>query len=142
MTNSEDRVGRRPTPEELRLIQLAAALSPVESLRRIETRSSFVLTNIGLLGTVVALSATLGVRHGHGPGLMSTIAVISGFGAAFCSLLANAPSLRLGINPSNLKEVKDYFESQVKLRGWLTRISYLLLLLTFISGAVVLLSGT
>jgi hypothetical protein len=29
----------------------------------------------------------------------------------------------------------------VKFRGWLTRISYLLLLLTFISGAIVLLSG-
>ena len=141
MTNSKDTVGRKPSSEEVRLMQLATALSPVESLRRIESRSSFVLTNIGLLGTVVALSATLGVSHGHSTRFMATIVVISGFAAAFCSVLANVPSLRW-LNPSNLDEVKDYFESQVRLKGWLMRISYLLLLVTFVSGAVVLLAGT
>ncbi len=142
MSNSEDIVGRAPTSEELRFIELAAALSPVESLRRIETRSGFVLTNIGLLGTLMALAVRVGTPHDVHSRVASAITVISGFGAALFALLANMPSFRLGINRSNIEDVRSYFESQIKLKGWLTRISFLLLLVTFVSGAVALLIAT
>lgn len=141
MSSSDDIIGRAPSSDELRFIQLAAALSPVESLKRIETRSGFVLTNIGLLGTIMALSIKFGVSHSANSRSISTITVISGFGAAFFALLANMPSFRLRVNPSNIEDVRSYFESQIRLRGWLTRIALLLLLVTFVSGAVVLLTA-
>jgi uncharacterized membrane protein required for colicin V production len=115
MSSSEGIVGRPPSSEELRFIQLGAALSPVESLKRIETRSGFVLTNIGLLGTVMALFVTVGVPHGTNSRAVSTITVICGFSAALFALLANMPSFRLGINPSNIEDVRRYFESQIRL---------------------------
>jgi hypothetical protein len=126
--------GTRPSAEMLRWRAAAAEITPAKSLERIETKSTFVFSNVALIGTILT---GLGVLTGVSSRLIdyrSWTRAVAGLlvGALVCALAASLPSLRSRMQTQDLKAVARYYTVNIYVRGWLTRVALLLFSTAFV----------
>jgi hypothetical protein len=115
-------------------------LTPAKALERIDTKVGFVFSNITLIGTVLAgvgiLTGTASRLVEYRPLTITALWLI--LLSLVCALVANLPSLRTGINPDNIDEVRKFYTTNISVRGWLTRFALLLFSAAFAIALVVI----
>lgn len=131
-----DITGEEPTQEDNFWLGVAADdLRPDKSLQRITDRVGFIFTNLTLAGTVLAGAGILigGEAGGHPSPHVLFVLIILVFASAVAALIANLPSIRSEINPSDPDAIRSYYQGAVRWKGWSARIALL-----FFSAALVL----
>lgn len=124
-----DITGQEPTQEDSFWLGVAADdLRPDKSLQRISDRVGFIFTNLTLAGTVLAGAGILiGGEAGRHPNpRMLFFLIVLVFASAASALLANLPSMRSEINPSDPDAIRSYYQGAVRWKGWCARIALLL----------------
>lgn len=128
------RTGRPPGPEDERWLAAGRELTPAKALERIDTKVGFVFSNITLIGTVlVGVGVLTGVSSRlarYEPLTMTALWLI--LLSLVCALAANLPSLRTGLDPDNLAEVRKFYTTNISVRGWLTRLALLFFSAAFV----------
>jgi hypothetical protein len=129
-------VGEAPTPEDDYWLSVASTdLAPDKSLQRISDKIGFIFTNLTLAGTVLAgagIIAGVQARTREHPALLLAMIILV-FASVAVALVANLPSMRSEINPSDPDAIRRYYEDTIRRKGWLTRFAIL-----FFSAALIL----
>lgn len=122
-------MGDEPTQEDSFWLTVAADdLRPDKSLQRITDRVGFIFTNLTLAGTVLAGAGILigGQAAGRAHPAVLLVLIILVFASAGTALVANLPSMRSEINPSDPDAIRRYYERAVRWKGWFARSALLL----------------
>ena len=129
-------MGEAPTPEDNYWLSVASNdLTPDKSLQRISDKIGFIFTNLTLAGTVLAgagIIAGVQARTREHPALLLAMIVLI-FASVAAAMVANLPSMRSEINPSDPVAIRRYYEGAIRRKGWLTRFAML-----FFSAALIL----
>lgn len=129
-------MGEVPTPEDTYWLSVASNdLAPDKSLQRISDKIGFIFTNLTLAGTVLAgagIIAGVRAKPGEHPALLLAMIILV-FASVATALVANLPSMRSEINPSDPVAIRRYYEGAIRWKGWLTRFAML-----FFSAALIL----
>ena len=126
------------TPRDRAWQTLADELAPAKSLARIDAATARVISNVSIIGTILMGLGLLTAGYSgtsrsiqFAASLVVAVAVL----AITSALLAQVLTIRKGINPNNLEEVKEWYIVQFKRRAYAARTSTLLLILAVaISG--------
>ncbi len=135
--------GQEPTPEDDLWLCAARDLAPGKSLQRINDKVAFIFTNLTLAGFILAGAGVItGVssKISVNPVLLKTVITLV-FVSVAAALVANLPSMQWKINPSDIQDVRRFFEHTIVWKGWLTR-SALLLFTAALLLAFILVIGT
>ncbi len=129
---------RPPTPANQAWAELAAGLTPANSLARVDTVTARAVTTITVVGLLLtglgAASAALPAQSGTARDL-AVAAVVTAALAVAAALTAQLLTITRGLNPANLVEVKAWYRRQFELRAYPAQAATVLLL------ASVLLAG-
>src|SRR5207247_1312497 len=98
----------------------------------------FIFTNLTLAGTILAgagIVAGAQARTRAHPLLLLMLTILV-FASVATALIANLPSTKSEINPSDPDTIRQYYERTIRWKGWLARAAMLLfsaaLILAFI----------
>ena len=131
--------GMPSSAEDEALLEAAGELKPAKTLERINAKVAFIFANLSLVGTVLAgigLFTNIGGRVRAQPDKLNILFALL-FASILFALAANFPVPRASLNPSNLVDVKRYFESEIFWRSWLARIALLFFSIAVVFGFVV-----
>jgi len=139
---------RPPTPADQAWADLAAGLTPANSLARVDTVTARVVTTVTVVGLLLtglgAASAALLAQPGTARNL-TVAAVVTAAVAVAAALTAQLLTITRGLNPANLVEVKAWYRRQFELRAYPAQAATVLLLVSVLlagaAAAVTLLSS-
>jgi hypothetical protein len=130
---------RPPTPADQTWAELAAGLTPANSLARVDTVTARAVTTITVVGLLLtglgAASAALLAQPGTARDL-TVAAVVTAAVAVAAALTAQLLTITRGLNPANLVEVKAWYRRQFELRAYPAQAATVLLLVSvLLAGA-------
>lgn len=137
-----------PSARDEAWTDLAAELTPVKSLARIDTVTARAITTVTVVGVLLtglgAVSAALPAQ----PGLARVLAAAAAIAAALAvaaALIAQVLTITRRLNPANLADVRAWYRRQFELRAYPAQAATVLLLLSAVlagaSAASDLLAG-
>jgi hypothetical protein len=130
---------RPPTPANQAWAELAAGLTPANSLARVDTVTARAVTTVTVVGLLLTgLGAASTALPGE-PGTardLTVAAVISAALAVAAALTAQLLTITRGLNPANLAEVRAWYRRQFELRAYPAQAATVLLLISvLLAGA-------
>jgi hypothetical protein len=124
---------RHATSSDKAWADLAAQLSPVASLARIDvvtSRAVGTVTVLGLLITGLGAVAAGQVAHCQTARGLAIAAVICATASVACALTAQLMTITRRLNPANLAEVKAWYRRQFEFRARVTQVATVFLILS------------
>jgi hypothetical protein len=122
---------RPPSRSDQAWADLAAQLTPANSLARIDTVTGRAITTITVLGTLLtglgALAAGQFTHSGAAQDLAAATVATAALAVA-CALAAQALTITRHLNPANLADVQAWYHRQFTLRAYTTQAATLLLI--------------
>jgi histone H3/H4 len=131
---------RGQSPADQVWADLAAQLTPANSLARIDTvtaRATITSTVIGFLVVGLGTLAAVQLIHNSVIRLLAVAAVITATLAVACALTVQVLAITRRLNPANLVDVKAWYRRQVTVRAYATQAATILLI-----AAVLLIGAT
>jgi hypothetical protein len=130
---------RPPSPADQAWADLAAQLTPANSLARIDTVTARAITTITVLGTLLtglgALTAGQFTSSTAAQDL-ATATVITATLAVAAALTAQVLTITRHLNPANLLEVQAWYRRQFTIRAYATQAATIMLILAaLLAGA-------
>jgi hypothetical protein len=130
---------RPPTPADQAWAELAADLTPLKTLTRVDTVTARAVTTVTVVGLLLtglgAASAALPAQSGTARDL-TVAAVITAAAAVAAALTAQLLTITRRLNPANLAEVKAWYRRQFELRAYPAQAATVLLLVSvLLAGA-------
>jgi hypothetical protein len=130
---------RPPTPANQAWAELAAGLTPANSLARVDTVTARAVTTVTVVGLLLtglgAASTALPGESGTARDL-AVVAVITAALAVAAALTAQLLTITRGLNPANLAEVRAWYRRQFELRAYPAQAATVLLLISvLLAGA-------
>jgi hypothetical protein len=109
---------------------LAAQLTPANSLARIDAVTARAVTTITIIGTLLtglgALTAGQFAHHGAARTLAAATVITAALAVA-CALTAQVLTITRGLNPANLAQVQAWYRRQFTTRAYTTQAATILL---------------
>jgi hypothetical protein len=130
---------RPPSPADQAWADLAAQLTPANSLARIDTVTARAITTITVLGTLLtglgALTAGQ-LTSSTAAQDLATATVITATLAVAAALTAQVLTITRHLNPANLLEVQAWYRRQFTIRAYATQAATIMLILAaLLAGA-------
>lgn len=122
---------RPPSQADQAWADLAAELTPANSLARIDTVTARAITTITVLGTLLTGLGTLAAGRLSSSGAVQDLAAATAITAALavaCALTAQVLTITRHLNPANLTEVRAWYRRQFGTRAYTTQAATLLLI--------------
>jgi hypothetical protein len=140
---------RPPTPQDQAWAELAAELTPVKSLARIDAVTARAITTVTVVGVLLtglgAASAALPAQPEPARALAAAAAITAALAVA-AALTAQVLTVTRRLNPANLADVRAWYHRQFELRAYPAQAATVLLLLAALlagaSAASTLLAGS
>jgi hypothetical protein len=123
---------RPPSPADQAWADLAAQLTPVNSLARIDTvtaRAVSTITVIGVLLTGLGALAAGQLTPSTATRGLAAATVITATLAVACALTAQVLTVTRRLNPNNLADVQAWYRRQFTTRAYTTQAATVLLIL-------------
>jgi hypothetical protein len=130
---------RQPSRADQAWADLAAQLTPANSLARIDTVTGRAITTITILGTLLTglgvLAAGQFTSSSAAQDLAAATVAIAALAVA-CALAAQVLTITRHLNPNDLAQIQTWYHRQFTLRAYTTQAATLLLIAaTLLAGA-------
>ena len=130
---------RPPSRSDQAWADLAAQLTPANSLARIDTVTNRAITTITVLGTLLTGLGALAAGQlttSTAAQDLAAAAVTTAALATACALTAQVFTITRHLNPANLADVQAWYRRQFTLRAYTTQAATILLIVaTLLAGA-------
>ena len=130
---------RPPSPADQAWADLAAQLTPANSLARIDTVTARAITTITVLGGLLTGLGALAAGQFTASTAAQELAAATVATAALavgCALAAQVLTITRRLNPANLADVQAWYRRQFTLRAYTTQVATVLLILAaLLAGA-------
>ena len=122
---------RRTNPADQAWVDLAAQLTPANSLARIDSATNRAVTTVTVLGTLLtglgAVSASQLTHSAVAQALAATTVILAAVAVA-SALTAQVLTITRHLNAANLAEVQAWYRRQFTLRAYTTQAATVLLI--------------
>jgi hypothetical protein len=128
---------RRTNPADQAWVDLAAQLTPANSLARIDSATNRAVTTVTVLGTLLtglgAVSAGQ-LTHSAAARALAATTVILAAAAVASALTAQVLTITRRLNPADLEEVRAWYRRQFRTRAYAAQIATMLLIAAALSA--------